>query len=82
MVDKSTQISVIENAVIALNEGASDEKYAAVFALEKLLIELKDEQLDEDHARQIGALDESFEAPLGFSQPLTDLDYSSPQPQG
>jgi hypothetical protein len=80
MVDKSTQISVIENVLIALNEGASDEKFAAVVSLEQLLLKLKDEQIDEDHARQIGALDESFEAPLGFSQPLTDLDYSSPQP--
>jgi hypothetical protein len=35
-------IEVIENALIALNEGSSDEKYAALWSLEKLLIEKKD----------------------------------------
>jgi hypothetical protein len=33
---------MIENALIALNEGSSDEKYAALWSLEKLLIEKKD----------------------------------------
>ena len=35
-------IEVIENALIAFNEGSSDEKYAALWSLEKLLIEKKD----------------------------------------
>lgn len=35
-------IEVIENAVIAFSEGASDEKYAAIWSLEKLLLEKKD----------------------------------------
>ena len=37
MVDKSTQISVIENAVIALNEGASDEKRMALADLQRMI---------------------------------------------
>ena len=35
-------IEVLENLVIAMNEGASDEKYAALWAVEKLLLEKKD----------------------------------------
>jgi len=35
-------IQVIENALIAFSEGASDEKYAAVCSLEKLLLEKKE----------------------------------------
>jgi hypothetical protein len=35
-------IDVIENALIAFTEGASDEKYAALYSLEKLLLEKKD----------------------------------------
>ena len=35
-------IEILENLVIAMNEGASDEKYAALYAVEKLLIEKKD----------------------------------------
>ena len=35
-------IEVLEYLVIAMNEGASDEKYAALWAVEKLLIEKKD----------------------------------------
>lgn len=35
-------IEILENLVIAMNEGASDEKYAALWAVEKLLIEKKD----------------------------------------
>ena len=34
-------IEILENLVIAMNEGASDEKYAALYAVEKLLIEKK-----------------------------------------
>ena len=48
-------IKVIENVLIAFNEGASDEKYAAVHSLEKLLLEKKDlvtefeYQLEKEH---------------------------------
>ena len=35
-------IEILENLVIAMNEGASDEKYAHLYAVEKLLIEKKD----------------------------------------
>lgn len=35
-------VEVLENLVIAMNEGASDEKYAALWAVEKLLLEKKD----------------------------------------
>ena len=35
-------IEILENLVIAMNEGASDEKDAALYAVEKLLIEKKD----------------------------------------
>jgi hypothetical protein len=43
MNDVIRDIEVLENLVIAMNEGASDEKYAALWAVEKLLIEKKDE---------------------------------------
>jgi|DEB0MinimDraft_6_1074348.scaffolds.fasta_scaffold514156_2 hypothetical protein len=42
MVDLLKDIEVLENALIAFNEGASDEKYAALWSLEKLLLEKKD----------------------------------------
>ena len=42
MNDILNDIEVIENALIAFNEGASDEKYAAMYSLEKLLLEKKD----------------------------------------
>lgn len=35
-------IEVLENALINLTEGASDERYAAIWSLEKLLLEKKD----------------------------------------
>ena len=35
-------IEVLENALINLTEGASDEKYAPIWSLEKLLLEKKD----------------------------------------
>lgn len=43
MNDVIRDIEVLENAVIAFTEGASDEKYAALYSLEKLLIEKKDQ---------------------------------------
>lgn len=42
MVDIIRDIEVLENLVIAMNEGASDEKRMALWAVEKLLIEKKD----------------------------------------
>jgi hypothetical protein len=39
MQDVVNDIVVLESALIAFNEGASDEKYAAVWNLEKLLLE-------------------------------------------
>lgn len=42
MNDILNDIEVIENALIAFAEGASDEKYAAMYSLEKLLLEKKD----------------------------------------
>jgi hypothetical protein len=42
MNDVLHDIEVLETLVIAMNEGASDEKYAALYAVEKLLLEKKD----------------------------------------
>jgi hypothetical protein len=42
MNDVAYDISVLENALIAFAEGASDEKYAAMYSLEKLLLAKKD----------------------------------------
>lgn len=42
MNDVIHDIEVLENLVVAMNEGASDEKYAALYAVEKLLLEKKD----------------------------------------
>jgi hypothetical protein len=38
-------IEVLENLVIAMNEGAGDEKRMALWAVEKLLLEKKDSLL-------------------------------------
>tara|TARA_R100000008_G_scaffold81735_1_gene65288 strand:+ start:169 stop:333 length:165 start_codon:yes stop_codon:yes gene_type:complete len=42
MNDVLRDIEVIESALIAFNEGASDEKYMALYSLEKLLLAKKD----------------------------------------
>lgn len=42
MIDELHDIEVLENALIAFAEGASDEKYAAIWSLEKLLLQKKD----------------------------------------
>jgi hypothetical protein len=42
MVDVLKDIEVLENALIQIQEGASDEVYSALWSLEKLLIEKKD----------------------------------------
>ena len=42
MTDVAYDIKVLENALIAFTEGASDEKYAAMYSLEKLLLAKKD----------------------------------------
>ena len=46
MVEVEHDIAIIENALIAFNEGAADEKFAALHSLEKLLLEKKDILLD------------------------------------
>ena len=42
MIDIAYDIQVLENALIAFAEGASDEKYSALYSLEKLLLAKKD----------------------------------------
>ena len=42
MNDVVRDIEVLESALIAFSEGASDEKYAAMYSLEKLLLAKKD----------------------------------------
>lgn len=46
MVDVLKDIEVLESALIAFNEGASDEKYQAIWSLEKLLLEKKNQVAD------------------------------------
>lgn len=43
MTDIFADIETLENALIAFNEGASDEKYAAIYSLERMLINKKDQ---------------------------------------
>lgn len=52
MVDILKDIETLENALINLTEGASDEKYAAIWSLEKMLLEKKDQvnQFEQDNA--------------------------------
>ena len=42
MTELLEDIEVLENLVIAMNEGASDEKYMALHAVETLLLKKKD----------------------------------------
>ena len=42
MNDIIADIEVLENLVIAMNEGASDEKYAALYAVVRLILQKKD----------------------------------------
>jgi hypothetical protein len=42
MNDVLNDIQVLENAIIAFTEGASDEKFAAMCSLEQMLITKKD----------------------------------------
>lgn len=42
MIDELKDIEILENALINLTEGASDEKYAAIWSLEKMLLAKKD----------------------------------------
>jgi len=46
MVDVIRDIEVLENLVIAMNEGATDEKRMALWSVEKLLLEKKDALLN------------------------------------
>ena len=43
MTDIFADIETLENALVAFNEGASDEKYAAIYSLERTLINKKDQ---------------------------------------
>ena len=57
MTDILKDIEVLESALIAFNEGASDEKYAAIWSLEKLLLEKKDQILEfEKQAEKVAKL--------------------------
>jgi hypothetical protein len=51
MVNELHDIEILENALVAFTEGASDEKYAAIWSLEKLLLEKKDlvRKFEEEH---------------------------------
>jgi hypothetical protein len=42
MVDIFEDIDIMESALVAFAEGASDEKFAALHSLEKLLLKKKD----------------------------------------
>ena len=57
MVDVLKDIEVLENALIAFNEGASDEKYAALWSLEKLLLEKKDQMREFESQMEIDFFD-------------------------
>ena len=50
MQDVVNDIVVLESALVAFNEGASDEKYAAVWNLKKLLLEKRQmlQQFEDD----------------------------------
>lgn len=43
MTELFEDIETLESALVAFNEGASDEKYAAIWSLEKMLIKKKDQ---------------------------------------
>lgn len=59
MTEVAYDIEVIENALIAFQEGASDEKYAALYSLEKLLLAKKD---------ALNSFEDEFEAmALGYN---------------
>lgn len=61
MQDIIKDIEVLENAVIAFSEGASDEKYAAMYSLEKLLLAKKDQmrEFEADLERQFAAMEQA-----------------------
>ena len=65
MQDLLNDIEIIESALIGINEGASDEVYAAIYSLEKLLLKKK-EQFD------------NFEAEFDkfFSKDIEDLEIT------
>ena len=57
MVEELHDIQVLENALIAFNEGASDEKYAAIWSLEKLLLEKKTRVAEFEHQLELEFMD-------------------------
>ena len=56
MTELLEDIEVLENLVIAMNEGASDEKYMALHAVETLLLKKKDtfNQLEAEMEKECG----------------------------
>lgn len=58
MVDLFKDIETLENALIAFQEGASDEKYSAIWSLEKMLLDKKNQAAaaEEEHERQLSTL--------------------------
>ena len=43
MTELFEDIETLESALVAFSEGASDEKYAAIWSLERLLLKKKDQ---------------------------------------
>ena len=64
-------IEILENLVIAMNEGASDEKYAALYAVEKLLIEKKDlvRKFEEEFCDDTSKVAKSSEIVIDLTDP-------------
>ena len=54
MTDILTDIEILENAIIALTEGASDEKRMAIYSLERML-ERKTQVVEEFEAQEEAA---------------------------
>mgnify|MGYP003118482124 CR=1 FL=1 len=56
MTELLEDIEVLENLVVAMNEGASDEKYMALHAVEVLLLKKKDtfNQFEAEMQRECG----------------------------
>lgn len=67
MNDILKDIEVLENALIAFSEGASDEKYAAIHSLETLLIQKKDQvtEFESEFDAEQQAFEENFQRMFG-----------------
>lgn len=62
MNDVIRDIEVIENALIAFSEGASDEQYAAFYSLSKLLLEKKDMVRKFEYDMEKEMINDSYQA--------------------